>query len=77
MLGEMISANFGAGVLLVPALVMLKTCKAIAWSWWWVLSPVWASVGLSFLLVSGCLAFCLPLPAAENGKIKVVPFDNP
>jgi len=21
--------------------IVLKLCKVIAWSWWWVLSPLW------------------------------------
>lgn len=27
--------------LLTIAFVVLKLCGVIAWSWWWVLSPVW------------------------------------
>jgi len=29
-----------SGLLLV-AFVILKLCKVIDWSWWWVLSPFW------------------------------------
>lgn len=29
-----------SGLLLV-AFVILKSCKVIDWSWWWVLSPFW------------------------------------
>lgn len=28
--------------LLTVMLVTLKLCKVIAWSWWWVLAPLWA-----------------------------------
>lgn len=27
--------------LLQVAFIVLKLCKVIDWSWWWVLSPVW------------------------------------
>lgn len=30
--------------------IVLKLCKVITWSWWWVLSPIWISWGLVFLL---------------------------
>ena len=33
----------GLGLLLV-AFSVLKLCKVIDWSWWWVLSPIWAFV---------------------------------
>ena len=28
-------------VLLTIIFVVLKLCKVIAWSWWWVFSPLW------------------------------------
>lgn len=27
--------------LLLIAFIVLKLCKVITWSWWWVLSPIW------------------------------------
>jgi hypothetical protein len=30
-------------VLTLPALIVLKLTGVIAWSWWWVLSPLWIS----------------------------------
>jgi hypothetical protein len=30
-------------VLSLPALIVLKLTGVIAWSWWWVLSPLWIS----------------------------------
>ncbi len=29
--------------LLTVAFIVLKLCKIIDWSWWWVLSPIWIS----------------------------------
>lgn len=26
---------------LLIAFIVLKLCGVIAWSWWWVLSPIW------------------------------------
>lgn len=31
--------------------VILKLVGVIAWSWWWVLSPIWISAGLVLLWV--------------------------
>ena len=28
-------------ILALPALIVLKLTGAIAWSWWWVLAPMW------------------------------------
>jgi hypothetical protein len=33
--------------MLTIVFIILKLCKVIAWSWVWVLSPLWISVGLS------------------------------
>lgn len=35
--------------LLTLAFIVLKLCKVIAWSWWWVLAPVWIAIGLIIL----------------------------
>lgn len=42
--------------LLAIAFIVLKLCKVITWSWWWVLSPLWVpiaivSLGLLFILI--------------------------
>lgn len=39
-----------AGALTI-AFVVLKLCGVIAWSWWWVTSPVWISIGLVLALL--------------------------
>lgn len=41
--------------------VTLKLTNVIAWSWWWVLSPLWLSwiVLLSVLLFAVCLNIIL------------------
>jgi Flp pilus assembly protein TadB len=47
------SSNGGIGFagLLTVAFIVLKLCGVIAWSWWWVLSPIW----ISFLFVIAIL----------------------
>lgn len=40
------SGGIGFAGLLTVAFVVLKLTNYIAWSWWWVLSPVWITGGL-------------------------------
>lgn len=35
--------------LLQIAFIVLKLCRVINWSWWWVLAPTWGTVGLIVL----------------------------
>ena len=35
------TGGIGFAGLLTIAFIVLKLCGVIAWSWWWVLSPVW------------------------------------
>lgn len=37
--------------LLLIAFIVLKLCKVITWSWWWVLSPIWIPLGLYLAVV--------------------------
>lgn len=37
--------------LLTIVFITLKLCGVIAWSWWWVLSPLWISAILWVFLV--------------------------
>lgn len=41
--------------LLTVAFVVLKLTHVIAWSWWWVLAPLWLPtlVGVVFLMLCG------------------------
>ena len=41
-----------AGELLTVAFVVLKLCGVIAWSWWWVLSPIWISILLVITILT-------------------------
>jgi hypothetical protein len=35
--------------LLTIVFIVLKLVGVIAWSWWWVLSPIWVSLLVAFL----------------------------
>lgn len=37
--------------LLTIAFIVLKLCGVIAWSWVWVLAPLWISWGLTLILI--------------------------
>lgn len=39
--------------LLLVALIVLKLCNVIDWSWWWVLSPAWIPAGIALLVFAG------------------------
>lgn len=45
--------NRGIGFLglLAVAFIVLKLCGVIAWSWWWVLSPLWIDAIFFAILV--------------------------
>jgi len=45
------SGGIGLSGLLTVAFVVLKLCKVISWSWWWVLAPTW----ITALVVVGLL----------------------
>lgn len=47
------TASKGIGFLglLTIAFVVLKLCKVISWSWWWVLCPLWGGGVLILFLV--------------------------
>ena len=40
------TGGIGYPGLLAVAFIVLKLCDVIEWSWWWVLSPLWAIVFL-------------------------------
>jgi hypothetical protein len=56
------SSGIGFAGLLTIAFIVLRLCGVIAWSWWWVLSPLWISALAAFaiiavvLLVAGVVA---------------------
>lgn len=45
------SSGIGFTGLLTIVFIVLKLCGTIAWSWWWVLSPLWISTILWVIVV--------------------------
>jgi hypothetical protein len=45
------SGGIGFAGLLTILFIGLKLGKVIAWSWWWVLSPLWIAAGLGIIVV--------------------------
>ena len=45
-----VSGGIGVCGLLGVAFVVLKLCKVINWSWWWVTAPFWMPVAVGVLL---------------------------
>ena len=45
--------NIGIGVtgLIGVAFIVLKLCHVIEWSWLWVLSPFWISLGIAIIVI--------------------------
>lgn len=44
-------AGIGFTGLLTIAFIVLKLTHVIAWSWWWVLAPLWIGAGFVVALV--------------------------
>ena len=49
------SGGIGFVGLLTIVFVTLKLCDVVAWSWWWVLSPLW----IMALIIVGILSVCI------------------
>jgi len=37
--------------------IVLKLCKLITWSWWWVMSPTWISIGIVVIILLPLLIY--------------------
>lgn len=53
------SGGIGFVGLLTILFIALKLTSVIAWSWWWVLSPLWITTGLIVLTVLAVFLFYL------------------
>lgn len=45
------SGGIGFVGLLTITFIVLKLCNVIEWSWWWVLSPIWITIGLCIAII--------------------------
>jgi hypothetical protein len=50
-MSENSSSGVSLGTVLLVVFVILKLCGVITWSWWWVLSPIWISLGLAIIIL--------------------------
>lgn len=64
------SGGVGFAGLLTIAFVVLKLCKVIDWSWWWVISPIWISIGLVLLVFGGIGLYYLCKSYITNKELK-------
>lgn len=62
------SGGVGFAGLLTIAFVVLKLCKVIDWSWVWVVSPIWISIGLVLLVLGGMGTYYLRQSYIANKK---------
>ena len=54
--------------LLTIAFIILKLCNVITWSWWWVLSPMWISMGLVVVIFIVAMVVIIIADAHNNRK---------
>lgn len=59
------AGGIGFGGALQIAFIVLKLCKIINWSWWWVLAPTW--IGLVIVVVCFILLWILIKKEENNG----------
>lgn len=52
--------------LVFVAFLVLKLCKVINWSWWWVSSPLWITA--LFFVVALIVCFVNALASSKRGK---------
>ena len=45
------SSGIGFVGLLTILFIGLKLTNYIAWSWWWVLSPIWISIAIALVIL--------------------------
>jgi Flp pilus assembly protein TadB len=60
------SGGIGFLGLLTVAFIVLKLLDKIAWSWWWVLSPIW--IPIAIVIVIGIIAFPFWLRDRKNKR---------
>lgn len=57
------SSGIGFVGLLTIVFITLKLTGHIAWSWWWVLSPLWISFGIGIIIFLAVLGWMI-----KNGQ---------
>ena len=59
-MAEKTTAGIGFFQLLTIVFIVLKLTDVIAWSWWWVLAPLWIPLGVSVIILAfvALIAIC-------------------
>lgn len=67
------SGGIGFFGLLTIAFIVLKLCKVIAWSWLWVLAPLWilSSITIIVLLIMGLYYFVKYIRKARDEQARL------
>jgi len=65
------SGGVGFAGLLTIAFIVLKLAGFIAWSWWWVLSPLWISAGLALALLAVCGVVVLVIAISDLNDTRI------
>lgn len=53
------SGGIGFSSLLLLAFIILKLCKVIDWSWWWVMAPLWIPIVFVLIILMAWLIITL------------------
>lgn len=64
------SNGIGFTGLLTIVFIVLKLLNKIDWSWWWVLSPIWISVGIVIIFLLGMLMIAIMSYQKDERKRK-------
>lgn len=56
----------GADGVLLALFVLLKLTGAVAWSWWWVLAPLWIAALVVLAGITFAFAFLAALTALDT-----------
>lgn len=43
--------GLGLGGILFVVFLILKLCKVITWSWWWVFAPIWIPFAIVLIII--------------------------
>jgi hypothetical protein len=62
------SSGIGFTSALLLVFIVLRLVGVTDWSWWWVLSPLWISVGLTLLVVGALFVGALFIDAIDDLK---------
>lgn len=65
------SSGIGIPTVVLIVFIILKLVGVINWSWWWVLSPLWISIGLWLtvaIVIYGCIAIPAWIEKRKRGK---------